>query len=498
MNIWQRFASAAKRFAPIAADGRLPITAREQDLILMPDGTRVDPAAIEFRYRQSRYVEEICVVAVPSVDEPATAVLWAVVVPDLDRMRARRIVNVGDLLRFEMDGQSVHLAADKRVRGFDVSFERLPRTATGKVNRDEIERRLRHAKLETGGVSGGSVAIEEPDADRHATEVSAIVAVRSGRPEVAPGANLEIDLGLDSIARIELLSELEQRFDVRIAADRAHEIFTVEQLVDAVRPAAQSSAASVAEDCWTLIFRDLPPIDDAALRGLLDRRPIAAPVLWLLLRLLLLLIPRMTVTGVERLPARGPYILAPNHQGFLDPFLVGAGLPYGVFRQLFFVGAAEYFETPVMRWLARQANCVPVDPDANLVPAMRAGAFGLAHGKILMVFPEGERSIDGTVKRFKKGALILSRYLQVPIVPVAIRGAFELWPRQRGVNWNVVMPWSGHHISIEFGEPMRFDPALGSAEAAARLRDRVADMWQQLPRPHGLVQPRGNRGGSSG
>ena len=54
---------------------------------------------------------------------------------------------------------------------------------------------------------------------------------------------------------------------------------------------------------------------------------------------------------------------------------------------------------------------LPVDPDANLVPAMKAGAFGLAHGKILMLFPEGERSIDGTVKRFKKGAPILAQHL---------------------------------------------------------------------------------------
>jgi long-chain acyl-CoA synthetase len=470
----------------------------KEDLIVLADGTRVDPAEIELRYRQSPHVKEICVLTVPGLAEPATGALWAVVVPDLDRMRARRIVNVGDLLRFEMEGQSVHLPAEKRVRGFDVWFEPLPRTASGQLKRHEIESRVRRAKLETAAASGGLGAGAAQDGDSHSIAAAAIITARSASRRLAPGANLEIDLGLDSIARIELLSELEQRFGVRIAADTAHEIFTVEQLIEAVRPVAQSSGENVAEDCWLRIFRDLPPADDAALRGLLARRPIAGPVLWMLLRLLRLVMPRMTVAGTERLPTAGPCILAPNHQGFLDPFLVCSGLPYSVFKQLFFVGAAEYFTTPLMRWVARQANCVPVDPDANLVPAMRAGAFGLAHGKILILFPEGERSIDGTVKRFKKGAPILSRYLHAPVVPVAIRGAFELWPRQRGINWSVLMPWSGHRIFIEFGEPLQFDPAVGTAEAAERLRDRVEAIWQRLPRPHGGVQPRGNRGGSGG
>ncbi len=60
---------------------------------------------------------------------------------------------------------------------------------------------------------------------------------------------------------------------------------------------------------------------------------------------------------------------------------------------------------------------------------MKAGAFGLAHGKVLILFPEGERSIDGTVKKFKKGSPILARHLGVPIVPVALKGVYELWPR---------------------------------------------------------------------
>ena len=102
----------------------------------------IDPEEIEARYRQSTFIKEICVLGL-SRDDPTTSErLFAVVVPDLDLVRARRIVNVGDLLRFEIEGQSIYLPAHKRVVGYDVWFEPLPRTTTGDLKRHEIARRV--------------------------------------------------------------------------------------------------------------------------------------------------------------------------------------------------------------------------------------------------------------------------------------------------------------------------------------------------------------------
>jgi long-chain acyl-CoA synthetase len=180
------------------------------------------------------------------------------------------------------------------------------------------------------------------------------------------------------------------------------------------------------------------------------------------------------------LPASGPFLLCPNHQSYLDPLFVCGALPYRTFRRLFFIGAVEYFETPLTKWVARTVNLLPVDPDSNLVPAMTACAFGLQHGKILMLFPEGERSIDGTVKKFKKGAPILARHLRVPIVPVALKGIYELWPRNRAFNWSLLWPWSGHRFTVAFGPPTTFLENESYSEAALRLRDRVDTMWRAI------------------
>jgi long-chain acyl-CoA synthetase len=184
----------------------------------------------------------------------------------------------------------------------------------------------------------------------------------------------------------------------------------------------------------------------------------------------------------------GPFLISPNHQSYLDAFLLVGTLPYRTFRLLFFVGASEYFATPLMRRIARLVNVVPVDPDANLVRAMQAGAFGLRHGRVLVLFPEGERSPDGTVKTFKKGASILSTHLGVPIVPVAIHGVFEIWPRGRGLRLSRLLPFTGTRARFSFGAPVSLE-ALGAAGAVAAdryarltaaLRDAVVGLWAAL------------------
>jgi long-chain acyl-CoA synthetase len=203
-----------------------------------------------------------------------------------------------------------------------------------------------------------------------------------------------------------------------------------------------------------------------------------------IMRLVLRPAVRVTLEGVEHFPARGPYLISPNHQSFLDPFFLISMLPYRIARQLFFVGAAEYFETPLTRWLARQVNLVPVDPDAALVSAMQAGAAGLREGRILVLFPEGERAIDGSVRHFKKGVAILAQHLGVPIVPVALRGIYEIWPRNRALNWRALLPGAGTEVRLQVGAPVSPEPTESGDQAYRRLtadlRGAVTAMFDSL------------------
>jgi len=466
----------------IDAEGRLTITGRKKETIVLASGKNIYPEEIEAQYRKSAVIKEICVMGVMRPDEPTTERLHAVVVLDDEVLKARKVVNGGDLLRFEMESAGAGLPSHKRVLGYDIWFEPLPRTTTGKLKRFQIQKMVqeRETARQVEAASPPSGADQDWLEDPHVAAAVVLVAGRAkGEAVLRPDANLELDLGLDSMERVELLTELEQRFTVKVPEAVVHEIATVRQLVEAVRPEAGGAAGTV-DAAWTTLLADLPPATDPVLGRLLEPRPVATRLLWLTSRVLGRLVARVEVEGLDHLPARGPYLLCPNHQGFFDPLLLCSVLPYHVFRQMFVVGAAEYFQTPFTRWLARQVNLVPVDADSALVSAMQAGAFGLSHGRVLLLFPEGERSIDGTVKRFKKGAPILAAHVGVPIVPVALKGIWEMWPRTRPIDWRYVGWWRTHRVRIGIGPPVPVPAGEPYAAAAARLRDVVDTMWQRL------------------
>lgn len=420
---------------------------------------------------------------------PAGEGFYAVVVPNMARMRERKIVNVGDLLRFELEGLSHGLPPHQRVHGYEISFDSLPRDPAHDIRRHEVERRVRDRYLASPQPDPALGAEHREWLNRpHVAAAMPLIQARAKGRWVRPDANLELDLGLDSIERVELLTELERRFATTITERAAAEILTVKQLIDAMLiddpkglpPRQRASERPQQSESWAAILRDLSGADDQRRGWLLRRRPFAAPILFVLARVIHMLFFRARVNGLDRLPASGPYIITPNHQSYVDPFVLCGVLPYRVFKELFVIVAPEYFETPFTRWVAHTANLVPVDPDSHLIPAMKASALGLSHNKILMLFPEGERSIDGTVKKFKKGAPILARHLQVPLVPVALHGIHELWPRNRGINWRLVAPWSGHRVTIEIGEPMTVAAGVGYTDGATALRERVNAMWQAL------------------
>jgi long-chain acyl-CoA synthetase len=100
-----------------------------------------------------------------------------------------------------------------------------------------------------------------------------------------------------------------------------------------------------------------------------------------------------------------------------------------------------------MKLVARLIYSVPVDPDAHLPRAMKAGAAGLREGLILCVFPERGRSYDGKLQDFNKGSAILSRELSVPIIPAAIQGTHKVWPSDS-------LRIRPHRARIRFGEPI--------------------------------------------
>jgi long-chain acyl-CoA synthetase len=468
--------------------GNLFITGRKKDVIVLSSGKNICPEEVEQHYLKSKFIREICVLGLESRQgEPFAERLHAVIVPDFELMRERKIINVKEALRFDLEGLSAQIPASKRILSYEIWQRELPRTTTGKLKRFEIAKavRPRHdSATKPQRASEASLSSEDrlwlvqPKVQRALKVIRSVG--RTCSSPIRPNDNLELDLEIDSIRRVELMVEMQREMSIHVPESAISEVYTVRELVDLVLRAAQCGLRSTPRSvAWDSVLQHAAPEPEVA--AATCRRPLldaAAFLLACLVRLLARYCFDLRVSGLGNLPAKGPFIVAPNHQSFLDPLGVAIVLPWRVFRDAFALGSTEIFSHDLMHRVARLFKVVPVDPDAALVPAMRAGAYGLRRGKVLLLYPEGERSIDGSPKTFKKGAAILATHLNIPIVPVAIDGFFNVWPR--GKSFQGFAP-----VRIAFASPVYPLTGVPDSEAAydcltAELKSRVVEMWTNL------------------
>ncbi len=477
------------------SEGNLFLTGRKKEVIVLSNGKNVYPEEIEAHYMKSPFIKEIAVLGLEGKPGAGGDRLHAVIVPNFDVLRQRKIVNAKEAIRFDVEGLSPQIASTKRIGSYEIWQDDLPRTSTRKIKRYEVEKRVK-ANLGRRTEGDADLPSEKPLTDDEAAWMEqpdvqrALVIVReSARVEpstMRPTLSLELDFGFDSMQRVELLSRLEEQLGGNVEESQLAEIYTLRDLLDAVLQSAASGAKAAGAKTtfagWKAILREDPTDPDVL--ALAKPQPFIETFWFLVSRLAQIIsldLFRLRVSGLENLPAEGPFIISSNHQSYIDPVVMAGVLPENILRDSFAVGTSEIFGHGIMRRLARLLRVVVLDPDAHLVPAMRAGAFGLRHGRVLLLYPEGERSIDGTPKIFKKGAAILSIHMQVPIVPVAIDGFYDVWPRGKGFIQKI------GPLKMRFGKPILPPPEIDASEAAyekltAELKERVVDMWKDLRR----------------
>lgn len=127
--------------------------------------------------------------------------------------------------------------------------------------------------------------------------------------------------------------------------------------------------------------------------------------------------------GAEKVPMRGPVIIVANHGSFIDPGLIA----WNVKRPLFYMAKAELFKNPVMAFLLKLINTFPVKRTGADRAAMLHSIKLLEQGKGLCLFPEGTRTLDGSMGTFKSGAAYLALVTGAPIVPVALFGTYKAY-----------------------------------------------------------------------
>lgn len=179
---------------------------------------------------------------------------------------------------------------------------------------------------------------------------------------------------------------------------------------------------------------------------------------------------RYRVEGIEHLLKKGKVILAGNHTGRLDPVII----QMATHRHLWFLAGPASFQVPVVRWMLKYLNVIPILPKHG-TEALDVAQNKLKAGEAVVIFPEGRFTPDGNLSKFHRGVAVLAKTSGVPIVPFVIQGGFEAWGDKR------TLPRIFGKLVIQFGQPIT-DLDEDEKEIVETLQERVSFMKNALER----------------
>jgi long-chain acyl-CoA synthetase len=433
------------------AEGNLYFKGRKKEVIVTPAGMNVYPEDLEAALRRQPEVKDAVVVPLPRNGnaEPGAAII---------------LRDHGLDPRAIVERANASLAEYQRVNTWVVwAEEDFPRTSTQKPLRSVIQQAVR-AQL-----------AKNPPAQMPTSPLAELIARITGRSSsrLSQDANLESQLNLSSLDRVELLSALEDRYQIDLSETRFAAVNTVSELE-------------------RMLQGKLPPRTPYHYPRWVQRWPVTwirLAVHYLLLHPAVFLLGCPRVDGRDNLRAvRGPVLAICNHIGDVDPGFVLTALPARLRHKLTIATGGEALEilrTPLatrslvgriydrMKWMLGVSllNLFPLPREAGFRESFAYAGESVDRGYSVLVFPEGRHTTDGRLLPFRAGIGLLANNLQIPIVPLRIDGLFEV--KQAGKKF--ARPGQ---VKVKIGAPIQFAPGSDPEWIARELQKKVEQMCE--------------------
>jgi len=468
------------------SQGNLFFKGRKKEVIVTPAGMNVYPEDLEAALRAQKEVRDCVVVG---LERGGNAEPCAVLI------LRDRVGNAPSVIGESWDSDvkeivqraNATLAEYQRMRSWFVwPDEDFPRSATQKprrnVIRDAVEARLR-----------GQPAAQA------ASPLAELLTRITGRsaPNLTPDANLETGLGLSSLDRVELLSALEDRYQIDLSEIRFANVATVgdlEKLLQAGRSEVDQESSLFARPSQRPMTNDQPP----AAPFHYPRWTLRWPTTWLrlaahylLVRPAVFLLGWPRITGLENLRGfHAPLLIVSNHIDDIDVGFIQTALPSRFRHKLATATGGEALEllrSPAasrgwfhrifgqnydrVRWTLGVAllNLFPLPRQSGFRKSFAYAGEAVDRGYSVLVFPEGRHTEDGKLLPFRTGIGLLANNLCIPVLPMRIDGLFEI--KQAGKKFA-----APGKIQVRIGNPIRFAPETEPAEIARALQRAVAEL----------------------
>lgn len=389
-------------------DGFIHITGRIKEIIVLPNGKNINPVEIETKLAaMSPCLAEVAVFF-------QNDALHALVYPNFKLVTEKGILNLDEFIRWDIIDRYNRMASpSKRLMQYTILKDEIPKTRLGKIQRFKL------AELAEGKQNRSRATRPEPGFEEY--QVIRDYMKEQTQSEIHPDDHIEIDLGLDSLDKVSLITFLNSTFGLDIHEDVLLQNATVEKLAHFLREKKQKMAVEVVR--WGAIFKEQVELN-------LPKRWVTMNLFQNLASLVLRSLFRIKGEGTENIPS-GPCIIAPNHQSYIDGLFVVIFMKYKILKETYFYAKAKHVQNRWLAALANRNNVIVMDINRDLKQSLQKLGEVLKSGKNVIIFPEGTRTRDGHLNTFKRTFAILSRELNVPVVPVSIRGAFEAFPKGR-------------------------------------------------------------------
>lgn len=427
----------------------------------------------EKHYRSLSHIDDICLVPAPG-GKAAPARLFAVVVPNAAELTARKVASARERIGELLDIAGCVLPPELRVGNFSLIGRPLSRGPDGRLRRDEITIQYSAHVSAAGPAYSKSAAAGDSGRRFDSSNAQHFLArlrdVLHTAGPIAPDQNLETDLGMDSLAQIELRAVLEDEFGVFIGDGELWRAQTVGDLLVRLSDIAAEAGKSTPQNFWRSELRR--PAKTAA--DCFDKPPsLFARAFFRLLRAFVRLtlrhVYRASVSGLEKIPPSGRLLLCPNHLSYLDSPIIHCLLPRRLIDRTYFLGYREIFREPPLTWMVRPCRLILTGDAESVLDSLRLCYQALERDQAVCIFPEGIRSTTGTFMRARPGTGMLACEAQAPVVPILIEGSEA----------TLSPPKPGFHlcrIRVVVGDPIQ--PPPGGHFTVSDYR-AVADRWRE-------------------